>query len=276
MLILSIFTCNKATGGKMNAFADIKLTKKDNVAIITMNRPKALNALNRNVLTELEAAITGLGADDDVRVVLITGAGKSFVAGADIKEMKDLDLIDFRKFIALGQKAFYAIDLLEKPVIAVINGFALGGGCELALACDFRVASEKAKFGFPEVNLGLFPGFGGTQRAPRFIGRGMASELTFTGQMIDAAEALRIGLVNHVYPGDEIMDQAMKIANTIASKAPLAVARSKTAIKMAGDTTLEAGLAFERESMALVFSTKDSAEGMDAFVEKRKAVFTGK
>ncbi len=259
----------------MSSFQDFEITKNNGVATITMNRPKALNALNSNVLGELDIAVNELGQEDDIRVILITGAGKSFVAGADIKEMKELDLIEFRKFIAKGQKAFYAIDLCEKPVIAVINGFALGGGCELALACDFRVASEKAKFGFPEVNLGLFPGFGGTQRAPRFIGRGMASELTFTGAMIDAAEALRIGLVNHVYPADELMNEAMKIANLIASKAPIAVARSKTAIKMAGDTTLEAGLAFERESMALIFPTKDRAEGMDAFVEKRKAEFKG-
>ncbi|MBI9077974.1 MAG: enoyl-CoA hydratase/isomerase family protein [Desulfatibacillum sp.] len=257
------------------AYQDLEVTIADYIATITMNRPKAMNALNSNVLTELDTAINKLGADDQVRVIIITGGGKAFVAGADIKEMNELNLIDFRSFIARGQKAMYAIDLCEKPVIAAVNGFALGGGCELALACDFRLASEKAKFGFPEVNLGLFPGFGGTQRAPRFIGRGMASELTFTGAMIDAAEALRIGLVNHVYPADDLMEEAMKIAKTIASKAPIAVARSKTAIKMAGDTTLEAGLAFEREAMALVFPTKDRAEGMDAFINKRKAEFKG-
>lgn len=259
----------------MADYQDLEVTVADYIATITMNRPQAMNALNSNVVAELEAAVTELGANDDVRVIVITGAGKAFVAGADIKQMNSLELQDFRTFIANGQKAMYAIDLCEKPVIAAINGFALGGGCELALACDFRVASEKAKFGFPEVNLGLFPGFGGTQRAPRFIGRGYASEMTFTGEMIDAAEALRVGLVNHVYPADELMESVMKIAKTIASKAPIAVARSKTAIKMAGDTTLEAGLAFERESMSMVFPTKDRAEGMDAFINKRKAEFKG-
>ncbi|MBI5843233.1 MAG: enoyl-CoA hydratase/isomerase family protein [Deltaproteobacteria bacterium] len=259
----------------MKTYQDIKVEIADGVAKITIDRPSAMNALNTNVLAELADAALCLGADPAVRVIVVTGAGKAFVAGADIKEMKDMDLVSFRSFVAGGQRALYVIETVEKPVIAAINGFALGGGCELALACDFRVASEKAKFGFPEVGLGIFPGFGGTQRAPRFFGKGMAAELIYTGAMIDAAEALRIGLVNHVYPAESLMDEAMKIAKTIAAQGPLAVQRAKTAVKMAGDTTMEAGLAFEREAMVVTFATKDRFEGMSAFVEKRKPVFKG-
>jgi len=260
----------------MGAYKDILVEKKGVIALVSINRPKALNALNSNVLSELSAAMTELGEDASVRVILVTGEGRAFVAGADIKEMRDMDLVSFRRFIALGQRVFYLIDTLEKPVIAVVNGFALGGGCELAMACDFRICSDKAKFGFPEVALGIFPGFGGTQRAPRLLGRGMASELVFSGDMIDANEALRIGLVNSVHPADSLMDQAMARAESIAKKAPLAVARAKTAVKMAGDTTLEAGLAFERDAMALTFATEDRKEGMAAFLEKREPDFKGK
>ncbi len=260
----------------MADFQDILVAKEGPLAVVSINRPKALNALNSRVLSELGEAMAALGDDPEARVILVTGEGRAFVAGADIKEMKDMDLVTFRRFIAHGQKVFYLIDTLEKPVMAVVNGFALGGGCELAMACDFRVASDQAKFGLPEVGLGIFPGFGGTQRAPRLLGRGMASELTFSANMIDAAEALRIGLVNHVYPADKLMEEAKKIAMAIARQAPLAVARAKTAVKMAGDTTLEAGLAFERDAMALTFATEDKAEGMAAFMEKRKPEFKGR
>ncbi|MEW5734875.1 MAG: enoyl-CoA hydratase-related protein [Thermodesulfobacteriota bacterium] len=255
------------------AYQELIITRQDHVAVVTINREKAMNALNSAVLTELTAAAKELAADPEVRVILITGAGRAFVAGADIKEMKDMDLISFRSFVARGQNAMYTIETIEKPVIAAINGFALGGGCELALACDFRIASDKAKFGFPEVGLGIFPGFGGTQRAPRFIGKGMAAELIYTGAMIDAAEALRIGLVNHVYPADTMMDQALALCQTIAKQGPIAVYRAKTAVKIAGDTTMEAGLAFEREAMVVTFATDDRLEGMTAFVEKRKPDF---
>lgn len=260
----------------MSDYENILVSKLNRVATITINRPKAMNALNTEVLNELAHAATKLGADREVHVIIITGSGdKAFVAGADIKEMKDLDMVAFRKFVANGQNALYVLDTLEKPIIAQVNGFALGGGCELALACDFRVASDNARFGFPEVGLGIFPGFGGTQRAPRFIGRGMASELIFMGGMIKADEALRIGLVNHVFPAEKLAEETMKIAETIARQAPLAVARAKTAVKMAGDTTMEAGLAFEREAMVVTFATKDRLEGMTAFVEKRKPDFKG-
>jgi enoyl-CoA hydratase len=256
-------------------YTALVLKKEDTVGIITINRPSALNALNTQVLLELEAAVLEMGNDRTIRVVLITGEGRAFVAGADIKEIKDLDLIAFRRFIATGQRVFYCIDRLEKPVIAVVNGLALGGGCELALACDFCLASEKAQFGFPEVKLGIFPGFGGTQRATRFLGRGMASEMTFTGDPVPAQEALRIGLVNHVYPAEALMGEAMKMARAIAERGPIGVARAKTSIKMAGDSTMEAGLAFEREAIVLSFGTEDRKEGMNAFLEKRKPVFSG-
>ncbi len=259
----------------MPEYKDIRVEIENGVGIVTVHRPESMNALNTNVLSELSDAAQALGADPAVKVVVITGAGRAFVAGADIKEMKDMDLLSFRTFIASGQRALYVIETIEKPVIAAVNGFALGGGCELALACDFRVASDKARFGFPEVGLGIFPGFGGTQRAPRFLGKGMAAELIYTAAIIDAAEALRIGLVNHVYPADSLMAETMKIAKAIASHGPIAVSRAKTAVKMAGDTTMEAGLAFEREAMVVTFATKDRYEGMSAFVEKRKAVFKG-
>lgn len=257
----------------VSGYQELLITRQGNVALVTINREKAMNALNTAVLSELTAAAKELAADDEVRVIVITGAGRAFVAGADIKEMKDMDLISFRKFVALGQNAMYTLETIEKPVIAAINGFALGGGCELALACDFRLCSDKAKFGFPEVGLGIFPGFGGTQRAPRFIGKGMAAELIYTGAMIDAAEALRIGLVNHVYPAESMMESAMNMATLIAKQGPIAVYRAKTAVKMAGDTTMEAGMSFEREAMALTFATDDRLEGMTAFVEKRKPDF---
>ncbi len=254
---------------------DVKLEVEGPIAIITMNRPQAMNALNTKVWTELKEAIAQVRADKAVRVVLITGAGNAFVAGADIREMQGKNLVEIREFTYFGQSVLKDIETMEKPVIAVINGFALGGGLELALACDIRLASSEARMGFPEVGLGIFPGVGGTQRSARLIGKGKACELIFTGDMISAEEAERIGLVNRVVPLKELMKTARAMARKIASRAPLAVGRAKTAINKTMETHLDVGLAFEVESVCLLFDTDDKEEGMAAFVERRKPEFKG-
>jgi len=255
---------------------DVKLEIDGPVAIITMNRPQAMNALNTKVWTELKETIAQVRENEAVRVVLITGAGNAFVAGADIREMEAKNLKEIREFTYFGQSVLKDIERMEKPVIAVINGFALGGGLELALACDIRLASSEARLGFPEVGLGIFPGVGGTQRSTRLIGKGKACELIFTGDMITAEEAERIGLVNHVVPPQELMKTARAMAEKIASRAPLAVGRAKTAINKTLETNLDAGLAFEVESVCLLFDTEDKKEGMSAFIERRKPEFKGR
>jgi enoyl-CoA hydratase/3-hydroxyacyl-CoA dehydrogenase len=254
---------------------DVKLKVEGPIAIITMNRPQAMNALNTKVWAELREAIAQVRKDKAVRVVLITGAGNAFVAGADIREMQAKNLVEIREFTYFGQSVLKDIETMEKPVIAVINGFALGGGLELALACDIRLASNEARMGFPEVSLGIFPGVGGTQRSARLIGKGKACELIFTGDMIGAEEAERIGLVNRVVPSRELMKTARAMAEKIASRAPLAVGRAKAAINKTLETHLDAGLAFEVESVCLLFNTEDKEEGMAAFVERRKPEFKG-
>jgi enoyl-CoA hydratase/3-hydroxyacyl-CoA dehydrogenase len=254
---------------------DVKLEIEGPIAIITMNRPQAMNALNTKVWAELKEAIARVREDKTVRVVLITGAGNAFVAGADIREMQGKNLVEIREFTYFGQSVLKDIETMEKPVIAVINGFALGGGLELALACDIRLASSEARMGFPEVGLGIFPGVGGTQRSARLIGKGKACELIFTGDMISAEEAERIRLVNRVVSPKGLMKTARAMAEKIASRAPLAVGRAKTAINKTLETHLDVGLAFEVESVCLLFDTEDKEEGMAAFVERRKPRFKG-
>lgn len=258
------------------AYENLIIEKENNCAIIYINRPKALNAINLDVLKEMERAVDELDADPEVKVVIITGSGeKSFVAGADIVWMYNMDQPGCRKFAAYGEYVLRKLELLEKPVIAAVNGFALGGGCELAMACDIRLASEKAVFAQPEVGLGVIPGFGGTQRLPRLVGEGRAKELTYTCDIIKADEAYRIGLVNHVYPAEELMEQAKKMAQKIIKKAPLAVGYAKHAINKGMQCDLDTGMAIEADMFGNCAATKDKAEGMGAFIEKRTPSWSG-
>lgn len=258
-------------------FQNIILEKEDYLAILTINRPKALNALNGDTLLEIEAAIKDVKADPAIKVMIVTGSGdKSFVAGADITFMLPLSPAEGRFFSDVGEKVFRQFELMEKPVIAAVNGFALGGGCELAMSCDIRLAAENALFGQPEVGLGIIPGFGGTQRLPRLIGEGRAKELTYTADTINAQEAYRIGLVNHVYPLDQLMDEAKKMAKKIASKGPLAVGYSKFAIGKGMQVDIDTAMSIESDMFGMSCATEDKFEGMTAFVEKRKPAFKGK
>ncbi|WP_144353147.1 short-chain-enoyl-CoA hydratase [Sporomusa termitida] len=251
--------------------------KSDSIGIITMNRPKALNALNAATLRELDSLLTAIASDSAVKAVIIRGGGeKAFVAGADITEMQSMSAMEARSFGKLGQMVFNKLENLPQPVIAAIHGFALGGGCELAMACDIRIASEKAKFGQPEVMLGVTPGFGGTQRLPRLVGKGIAKELLFVGDQIDALEAYRLGLVNRVVPVASLMEIAIAMANKIVSHAPVAVQLCKAAVNEGMDMALDSATAYEAEIFGLCFATIDQKEGMQAFVEKRKANFAGK
>jgi enoyl-CoA hydratase len=259
------------------AYENILLEKEDRLAILSINRPKALNALNNDTLLEIKSAITEIKEDPGIDVLIITGSGdKSFVAGADIAYMQNLTAVEGRNFGALGQEVFRMIEAMEKPVIAAVNGFALGGGCELAMCCDFRIASFRAKFGQPEVGLGITPGFGGTQRLPRLVGPGMAKQLLYTADVIDANEALRIGLVNHVVPPEELMEFVKGIAKRILSKAQLAVRFCKAAANEGMQTDIDRGMTIEADVFGLCFATADQKEGMTAFIEKRKPGFTGK
>lgn len=254
----------------------VRLLKEDKIAIIKMDRPEALNALNSKVLSDLNEVVKQVQNDDDVSAVIITGEGRAFVAGADIREMLDKNPIEARDFTQLGQSVFKDIENINKPVIAAVNGVALGGGCELALACDIILASENAKLGFPEVGLGIHPGFGGTQRLPRLIGKARAKELIFTANILNANVAERIGLVNKVVPPDKLLEDAKALANKIARQAPLAIRLAKSAINKGCEMDLDTGLAYEVESVSIAFSTNDSKEGMKAFTERRKPNFKGK
>lgn len=258
-------------------YENIEFVQEGPVAILTLSRPEALNALNSQTLVELGQAVSMIGAGvvAGVRAVVLTGKGKAFVAGADIAEMVDLGRTEAEAFARRGQAVFAALEALPVPVIAAVNGFALGGGCELALACDFIYAGEKARFGQPEVNLGVIPGFGGTQRLTRLVGSAMAAELIMTGRMIRADEALRIGLVNRVVPQDELLDTAKATALEIAGKGPLAVAAAKRLILDGADLGLERANSMEATAFGAIFATEDQAEGMQAFLEKRAAEFKG-
>lgn len=255
----------------------IKLEKTGHVAVMTISRPEALNALDSSVLGDIAAAAEKVRNDEDIRVLVVTGEGKAFVAGADIGEMKSLNADEGRAFGLKGQAALTAIEELPIPVIAAVNGFALGGGCELSLCADIRITSEKAKFGQPEVGLGITPGFGGTQRLPRVIGLSKAMELILTGRMIKADEALSIGLVDKVVPPEALMDEALALANVIAANAPVAVRNSKAAIRRFTGASLRADLEKEAELFGACFATHDQKMAMEAFVTKtEKAPFEGK
>ena len=254
----------------------IRYEKQDNIGIITISRPEALNALNTAVFNELEPLVGEIERDATLGALIITGEGRSFVAGADIGEQCPMDLEAGRKWARRGSSVFRRIEKLEIPTIAAVNGFALGGGCELALACDIILASEKAKFGQPEVGLGIIPGFSGTQRLPRRVGIGKAKELIFSGKMIKADEAKAIGLANEVYAPEALMDAALEMARSFTKNAPIAVKYAKACIDRGMQMDLDDGIALENEMFAMCYATADQKEGMTAFLEKRPAVFQNK
>jgi enoyl-CoA hydratase len=259
------------------AYENILFEKKDSIAWITFNRPKVLNALNRKTVEELRDALLETRDDSSVRVLILTGAGeKSFVAGADIGELAQRTPVDGKDFSLFGQGVFHLLETLGKPSICAINGFALGGGCELALSCTIRLAGKTAKLGQPEVKLGIIPGYGGTQRLARLCGKGVAHELCLTGEMIAAEEALRIGLVNHIYEPAELLPAAEALARKIIANAPLAVKYTMEAIERGFEMPQEEGLFLEATLFGLSCATEDMREGTKAFLEKRKADFKGK
>ncbi len=249
---------------------------EDGVGVVTVHRPKALNALDRRTIAELASVLDEASRDRTVRALVVTGAGeKAFVAGADISEMAGIPAVEARRFAEAGQRAFAQLEALPIPTVAAVNGYALGGGCELAMACDLVYASETARFGQPEVNLGILPGFGGTQRLVRRVGLMRAKEIVLTGDMFDAARAKAMGLVLEVLPPDRLLEHATGVARRIASRGPLAVAAAKRVLQLGAALELATGCALEAEAFGLVFSTADAREGMRAFLEKRAASFQG-
>ena len=253
-------------------YENIILEKEENIAIITFNRPEAMNALNNQTRAEFRAAIDDVASDDEVKVLILTGSGKAFVAGSDIKEFNATTPFAAHNIRRLGEM----VEQLEKPVIAAVNGFCLGGGNEIAMGCDIIIASEKAKFGQTEINIGIIPGGGGTQRLPRLIGVCRAKELIYTGDIIRAEEADRLGLVNRVVPMDELMPAAKELAKKIAAKSAAALKLAKTAINRGMQTNLESGLKYEYELYSLSLSLEDKLEGVNAFLEKRAPKFVGR
>jgi enoyl-CoA hydratase len=259
------------------AYNNIIFEVEDNVATIMFNRPKALNAMNSETMGEFMDVITRCGDDDAVKAVIVTGGGeKAFVAGADIAEMQDLEPIDALKFMERGHETYRALELLPKPSIAAVRGFALGGGTEIAMACDIRFAADNARFGQPEIMLGLTPGWGGTQRLPRLIGMGRALELLMGGGQIDAQRAYEIGLVNKVLPADQLMDETKKFAQKLAGMPAFTIKMIKHAVNFGHELPLDHANRLEMECCAQCFSTRDQKEGMKAFLEKRKANFIGR
>lgn len=263
-------------GGVIMEFNNLILKKEDGIGFLTVNRPKFLNCLNTETYKELYKAFEIIEDDEEIKVVILNGEGKSFIAGADISEMKDKDPIAARKFAQVSLKTCRKIELLEKPVIAAVHGYVLGGGCELAMSCDFIIAGEGTKFGQPEVTLGITPGSGGTQRLARIVGRNRAKEIIFLGDLFNAAEGYRIGLVNRVFPDDQVQKEAIEIARKLITRAQIAISYAKNAINRGIETDIETGLAIETDLFGLCFATEDQKEGMTAFVEKRKPVYKSK
>ena len=255
---------------------NVSIERTGSTALVTIDRPKALNALNRATMDELDGAFRELAADDAVRGVILTGAGRAFVAGADVSEIATYSALESKAFAHRGQEIFARIESLRKPVVAAVNGFALGGGCELALSCHMRVASDKAVFGLPEVTLGIMPGYGGTQRLPRLVGRGIATEIAVTGRKVSADEAVKIGLANRVVPGDELIASCEEMLKQVYAVSPLAVGFVLDAIHHGTQMTLDEGCAYEAGLFGLACGSEDGAEGMAAFLEKRKAEFRGR
>jgi enoyl-CoA hydratase len=249
----------------------------NDIGILTINRPKVLNALSWMTLKELRFFLEDILPKEGLKALIITGAGdKAFVAGADISEMNQMKDSEFQEYVDLAHKVYHLIENDPSPCIAAINGYALGGGCELALSCDIRIASERAKLGFPEVKLGIFPGWGGTQRVTRILGLGKTKELVFTGEMIDAEEALRIGLVEKVVPHDKVMEEARNLALIISKRGPRAVRMAKTAINAGSEMDLQKALLLEKTLVSLCFDSEDRLEGMTAFLQKREPSFSGR
>ena len=258
------------------AYENILFEIQDGVGVLTFNRPKALNALNPKTLEEVNDVIDRVQQDESVHVLVLTGAGdRAFVAGADITEFPKMNPLQARHFGEVGQGIFFKLEHLPKPVIACVNGFALGGGCEIAMSCDFIYASDKARFGQPEVNLGLIPGFGGTQRLARMIGRAKAKELCMTGEMIDAQQAKELGLVAKVFPAEQLVEETMKAAKLLATRAQGVLRSLKQVINRGMDVDLKSGCALEVEAFGLCFASQDAKEGVSAFLEKRKPDFKG-
>jgi enoyl-CoA hydratase len=257
-------------------YENITFEVQEGIGLVTLNRPKALNALNPATFEEINDAVERARQDEAVRVMVFTGAGeKAFVAGADITEFPKMNTLEFRRFAERGQEIFTKFEQLPKPVIACVNGFALGGGCELAMACDFIYASDKARFGLVEVNLGLIPGFGGTQRLSRLVGRARAKELCMTGEMIDAQQARDMGLVAKVFPAEKLVEETMKVARQLAAKSQTALRALKFVIDRGINTDIQSGCVLEAESFGVVFTSMDAKEGVAAFLEKRKPDFKG-
>lgn len=258
------------------SYENILFEVQDGVGVLTFNRPKSLNALNPKTLEEMADVIENAKKDQNVRVLLLTGAGeKAFVAGADITEFQKMNPLEALLFAERGQEIFFQLEQLAIPVIAVVNGFALGGGCEMAMSCDFIYASENAKFGQPEINLGIIPGFGGTQRLSRLVGRAKAKELCMTGEMIDAKQAKELGLVAKVFPADQLLTESMKVAKALAVKGQVALRAIKQVVDRGYDADLKSGCALEAQAFSVCFTSQDAREGVAAFLEKRKPNFQG-
>jgi len=258
-------------------FNTILFEKNEGIGIITLNRPKSMNAINSDLISELDQVLDVIDKDEEISVVIITGTEKIFAAGADIKEISGIRTpVEAHRFVSNVQSLFRKIENLKKPIIAAVSGLALGGGCEMSLACDIRIAAENASFGQPEIKIGVIPGGGGTQRLPRLIGLGRAKELLYTGDSIDAQEAYRIGLVNKVVPVKSLMDEAKKMATKLKRQPPFALKITKMVVNEGINMDLQSGLAYEARCFEMLFSTEDQKEGMRAFIEKRRTVFKGR